>query len=286
MARTFRTGPVKVREGRIVDLIKLYKLSYAKLASEIVTATEAGKIHRIRVMVRINRELESLGVDVEKWVRSEIPQYYRDGMNQALQQMRAAGMDVRSTKQMATINREAMKVFTDEVSLAFADGITGISRNANRVLTDTLRQQINMRIAMGRLEGAALRTIVAGVKDELRRQGLSALTDRAGRRWTFDRYAEMLARTKAVEARNQGLANMMLQNGYDLVEVSNHRSEHKACAFWEGKILSLTGQTKGYPTYEEARKAGIFHPNCKHSINVITDLSLRTKAYDNPYNYR
>lgn len=279
-------GPVKIRQGRIDDLIDLYKSTYKRMTEEITQASEAGKIQRAKVMTRINYELTQLGVDVKAWAENEIPKYYNDGANIALSDLRRMGVDL-SASSGAAINREAIKSLTDEVSLAFGDTITGLSRSARRFLDDTAKQQINMIIADGKLTGETRKTISDAVKQRLQQDGLPVLTDRGGRKWTYDTYAEMLVRTKGVEARNQGLTNKMLQYGYDLVQVSNHGTKHKACAQWEGKILSLTGNTPGYPTVADAKADGLFHPNCEHAINVINlDLASQTKAYDNPYNWR
>ena len=46
---------------------------------------------------------------------------------------------------------------------------------------------------------------------------------------------------------------------------------------WEGKILSLTGKTPNFPTLEEARAAGLFHPNCRHAYGLHIDLDKETK---------
>lgn len=287
MARPRNRQPVKIREGKIEDLIKIYKRSYSRIVKEIITATEAGKIQRARVLARINHELEDLGVDVDEWVKKEIPQYYLDGVNIAQQDLRAMGIDVSKSSNFATINREAIKALTDETALNFATGIRGISRNANMILSDTLKQQLNFIIADGRLSGQTRKTISRALEARLRDEGITAIRDRAGKRWTFDNYTRMLARTKAVEARNQGLTNRMLASGYDLVQVTNHGTSHRACARWEGEILSLSGKTPGYPTVETARSAGLFHPNCEHAINVLSpSVAERTVAYDNPFNRR
>ena len=279
-------GPVKIREGRIDLLLNLYKKSYENLTREIITASEAGKIQRAKVLVRLKVELEDLGVDVDKWVRDEIPKYYNDGANVALNDLRRLGVDL-SQSSGAAFNREAIKALTDETALAFADGIRGVSRSAIRFVDDVLKMQLNMIIAEGKLTGETRKMISSTVKQRLQDSGLPAIRDRAGKRWSLDNYSEMLVRTKAVEARNQGLANKMLQYGYDLVQISNHGTDHKECARWEGKILSVTGQTPGYPTLAEAQAAGLFHPRCEHAMNVINlDLAKKTEAYDNPYNYR
>jgi hypothetical protein len=288
-------GPVKIRDGSIEDLVRLYQATYKKLTEEIVGASEAGKIQKARVMARINAELTALGVDVNEWVKKEIPLYYLDGSNQALQDLRALGVDLSARSNFAVINQEAIKALTDEVALNFAQAITGISRTANRVLTDALRQQLNFIIAQGRLTGETRRDISAALKAKLQDEGFEALTDKRGAKWTLDRYTRMLARTKAVEARNQGLANRMLANGLGLVQVTNHNSKHEACKLLEGKILSLTGSTPrgtklsgGFVVWgslQQAIEAGLFHPNCQHAINVFSaELAQKTKAYDNPYN--
>ena len=287
MARAFDGKEIKIREGRIDDLISLYKQTYKRLVEEMINASEAGKIQKARVMARINAELESLGVDVQEWVNQEIPQYYLDGSNQALQDLRAQGVDLSSRSSFAVINREAIKALTDDVALSFASAIRTVGRSANTLLTNAQKQQLNAIIADGKLTGDARKTISRNLQAAIEDQGITALTDKGGRQWTLENYTRMLARTKAVEARNQGLANRMLASGYDLVQVTNHRSEHPACAFWEGKILSLTGKTPGYPTLQMAIEAGLFHPNCQHAVNVFhPELAALTKAYDNPYNYR
>ena len=289
------TGPVKIREGSIEQLITLYKHTYTNLVKEITDATDAGKIRKARVMVRINMELEALGVEVDKWARREIPQYYLDGANVAIQDLRALGVDISKSKNFAVINAEAIRALTDDVALAFGQSITTLSRNGNQLLTTALRQQLNFIIAEGKLTGEARKTISNNIKQLIQDNGITGLQDKSGRNWTFDNYARMLARTKAAEARNQGLVNRMLTSGYDLVQVSNHNTDHPACKFWEGKVLSLTGEVptgtilpggfKVAGTLDEAKSKGLFHPNCKHAINVLVpSLASKTQAYENPYN--
>lgn len=287
-------GPVKIRQGRIDDLLRLYREAYKRIIVTLENETAAGKIHKLRVMSQVNKILEELGEDAAKWVQAEIPQYYIDGANVAKVDLKRLGIDVERSSGFALINKEAVKALVDETALSFAEGIRGVSRNARRMLDDALKQQLNFTIAEGRLTGEARRVVSAAVKQRLQDEGLTALVDRSGRKWSLDTYSEMLVRTKAVEARNQGLANSMLSYGYDLVQVSNHGSSHKACARWEGKVLSISGKT---PTgtklpggrivagsMADAKAAGLFHPNCQHSANVFTpELAAETHAYDNPY---
>jgi hypothetical protein len=82
----------------------------------------------------------------------------------------------------------------------------------------------------------------------------------------------MVARTTTAEAHLQGTANRLVEQGHDLIKVSTHRGACPLCEPWQGKILSITGKTEGYPTLEEAKAAGLFHPNCRHAYGLYIDL--------------
>lgn len=287
-------GEVKIRSGEIDDLIRIYEDAYTNIVQTLEDSTKFGKIQKIRTMAAIRQELEQMGVNVDEWVKQTIPQYYLDGANHAVQDLKALGVDT-SAVGVAVVNKQAIAVLTDKTSLDFANGIVALGRDGQRVLDEALKKQINFIIADGKLTGAARKEISDSIKARLQARGLSSLTDAGGRNWTFDTYARMLARTKAVEARNAGLDNRMLASGYDLVQVSNHNSAHPACAKYESKILSITGRTPtgtelpgGYVVFASVDQAvadGLFHPNCQHSRNVFNaTLAAKTKAYDNPYN--
>ena len=52
----------------------------------------------------------------------------------------------------------------------------------------------------------------------------------------------------------------------DLVYVPSHPFACPLCQEWQGKIYSLTGTNKNYPSIEIALQNGLKHPNCKHPI--------------------
>jgi len=179
------------------------------------------------------------------------------------------------------IHKEAITNLIDDIGTYFAGSMTGVKRNTITLLNLAVKEEIMWKVAEGRISGEALKKIKAMVKGVFEEQGIFFLKDKANRTWTLDRYTEMLIRTKAVEARNRGLINRVLENDYDLVQVSDHTGECEMCRPWENKILSLTGKTKGYPTLDRAMAEGLFHPNCKHAINtLIPELAKQTKAYD------
>lgn len=98
--------------------------------------------------------------------------------------------------------------------------------------------------------------------------GITAFIDKRGRSWNMASYTDMLCRTSSMQIFHQAKTNEYLAHGEDLVIVSSHYPTCDKCAPWNGKVLSLTGETPGYPTMEEAKAAGLFHPNCRHTYGL------------------
>lgn len=97
----------------------------------------------------------------------------------------------------------------------------------------------------------------------LREAGARAFVDRAGREWNLDIYAEMATRTTLREAASLATALETYDQGFDLVDVLGESAfPDSPCVPFEGTQLSLTGQTEGFVTLEEARAEGFQHPNC------------------------
>jgi hypothetical protein len=102
----------------------------------------------------------------------------------------------------------------------------------------------------------------------------------SGRFWEADKYARMLTRTAVADARREAFRTRYLANGVDVVYVVPNGSEHDVCLTWEGRLLSMTGATPGLPTIDEARSAGLFHPNCRHRYVVASADRLADAGLD------
>lgn len=138
-----------------------------------------------------------------------------------------------------------------------------------RQAEDVYRQVITETAAPQVLTGALTRREAAqAALNRFADMGITGFVDRAGRTWTIESYAEMATRTAAGQAAVQGHIDRLIENDRDLVIVSDAPEECPLCAPWEGRVLSLTGRTPGYPTVDQARAAGLFHPNCRHSLGA------------------
>lgn len=126
--------------------------------------------------------------------------------------------------------------------------------------------------------------------DRFAAQGVGGFTDRAGRRWALETYAEQAVRTAVGRAQVAGSLDRYQRGGHDLVIVSDAPQECKVCRRWEGRVLSISGNTpKGTRvtggdgarftvagTVREAQSAGLHHPNCRHRLGrFVEGLTLR-----------
>jgi hypothetical protein len=103
------------------------------------------------------------------------------------------------------------------------------------------------------------------VLDQLAERGVTGLVDAAGRRWDLATYAETITRQAVSEAWDTLHARALTRAGTDLVRVATTSTEGTcpACLPWLGRVLSLTGDTPGYPTLADAKASGFRHPNCR-----------------------
>jgi hypothetical protein len=148
---------------------------------------------------------------------------------------------------------------------------------ANRVITQTsfviLRETndamraIQAEVSSGVLTGIETRRQAAQrMLNRLADSGITGFVDKLGRNWNMSSYVEMATRTAVGNAALQGHIDRQSQAGRDLIVVSDHAGECPICRPWEGKVLSISGNTHGYPTLSEAKSQGLFHPNCRHNI--------------------
>ena len=103
-------------------------------------------------------------------------------------------------------------------------------------------------------------------------KGINSIKYRNGARVNIASYAEMALRTANHRAMLLGEGKKRDEWGLHLVVVSAHANTCPKCEEWQGKILiddvfSNGSKADGdYPLVSEAIKAGLFHPNCRHSL--------------------
>lgn len=149
--------------------------------------------------------------------------------------------------------------------------VTGTHGGILRSVDDMFRTIIAEVSAPGVVSGSE--STGAAVQRALNRfadAGITGFRDKAGRNWRLDTYAEMATRTSAGRAMIDGRVEQYVADGREFVIVSDSPQECKLCRPFEGRGLSISGRGVGtdvggiriIATLDEARRAGLQHPNC------------------------
>lgn len=181
------------------------------------------------------------------------------------------GVPVSSVRALEVIASDLHRVLADLPALAL--------RNA----FDSYQQIISTPAALNATGVLTRRKATQDALNGFAARGIDGFTDKAGRTWHIDTYAEMATRTGAANALRTAYEGELIARGEDLVIVTGNTYTCRLCSPWQDKVLSLTGLYPrgahrlpsavgdGYVTVhvagtmEEARAAGLHHPNCTHS---------------------
>lgn len=165
---------------------------------------------------------------------------------------------------LGAIHQQAMQVLAENAYARLQDVDLVVGRRV-----DDVYRNLALEAVRGNVAGYQTWTQTAKrYREALAEKGITGFKDAADREWNMKSYTEMVARTTTREAMINGTANRLLEHGQDLAEITGSSAKNTCdiCRAWVGRIVSLTGKTSGYPTLDDARAAGLFHPRCTHNI--------------------
>lgn len=184
-------------------------------------------------------------------------------------------------------DRKITKLIDDVVNLEKHAEVAAL-----RTIDDVYRQTVHKaQLAMS--TGMPLqKAIDMSVKDFLDK-GINCIVYRDGRRVNIADYVRMALRTTSTRAKLQGESAKYSAMGYDTVIVTQYSMCSKTCLPWQGRpyindvfVLwdgeiedrgngGLWGKShycgKWFPLLSMAINAGLFHPNCRHTIGLYKE---------------
>ena len=272
---------VAIAKGDIVKLVSILTTLDSALQKEVIGAIsgELTDAKRRQSMANIKALVSDADPQIREWVKESTATVYVDGMNNADKQITKFGITTAGGKLTVEILKDnvdlqphlaAVNALISSSYNDFGNGLTGLVRSSERIISETSRRQIRQKLIDGRLVGSSIREIQKEIKDVLSNQGFTALVDRGGKKWSLKRYGEMLSRTHLLRANNEAIINRSLDFEIDIVQVSDHNTDTPICQKYEDNIYSISGNSKEYPKLPTQPP---FHPNCKHRILMRPDLS-------------
>jgi hypothetical protein len=255
-------------DAEINRLVKFYEQAEREILDRINRALL--RANKTEYLVQMRRNvlaiLEQLREGNRTWCTEAIPRVYSQGLYSADAMLKDAGAIVKAG--FGAIHQQAAQVLAENAYQRFEDVVQVIGRQVNDIYRELALENVR-----GTVVGYdTWKQTARRYRDQLAERGVTGFKDRTGRMWNMRTYTEMHARTVCMEAHLQGTANRLVEQGHDLIKVSTHRGSCPLCEPWQGKVLSITGKTKGYPTLEEAKAAKLFHPRCRHAYGLYIDL--------------
>lgn len=279
--------PLPNYERDVKEIVRIYKAAINEVILILERLSTYGKSKSISraemtaVLVELSALLLEVDKEAEKWVKERIEKSFLNGQAEVLIAIGEAktieeALRLVSASMLVNHAKEALIADTFD-DLLYANN--KMKRETIKMVRAVVAEQMKIKAA----EGMGRKTIKKGIiealtKKEIRErfdvEGNVAIIDKLGRRWKLQTYTEMVTRTKLLQAHTEGTRVEALERGVDLAIISSHGATD-ACRHFEGQIISMNGFTEGFPTYEELRRTNlIFHPNCKHKITPIRDISL------------
>lgn len=284
MAEDIERNLIRLSEAEAERLVKFYAEAEREILDRMNRALLRGNKTEYLAQMKKNVEaiLEDLRAGNRTWCEEAIPRVYVKGAATADMMIKAKRQAVIGG--FGSIHQQAAQVLAENTF----QSLDHVAQVIGRRSTDIYRT-----LALENIRGSVVgydtwKQVAQRYREQLAEHGVTGFRDAANRNWNMRTYAEMVARTSTMQAHLEGTANRLAEQGHDLIKVSSHRGSCEKCLPWQGKILSLTGKTEGYPTLEEAKTAGLFHPRCRHSYGLYIDLDKEIEkglAEDRPTYY-
>lgn len=268
-------NPTPLSDAEAKRLIELYSEAEKDILKEVnrllLTNPESYSLAWQRTILKRIRELR---VDLLKgskdWCKDAIPASYEKGKDWADDDP-LAGKNVIAG--FGAIHTQAVKVLAENAfsRLLQVDQVVGRR-------TDDIFRQVSLEATKGSVLGYKTTSQAARqIKRGLAERGVTGFVDKAGHEWDMSRYAKVLAQETTHDAFRQGTINRLQEKGHDLVRLSSHSSSCPRCIPFQGRTFSLSGESKDFPSLDEARAGGVFHVGCKHVISLAPEERDRSE---------
>ena len=297
-------------EKELQKLIQIFLRAETDIINEIGRLRSQGNVeyHLVAALERVQAILRQMESDswtyaplmVEKMFYVRVPEARRiEGETPEKHRRGYLNAATLTGEQHAIVDQlvaSLMGEITDATITALA---TVQSALIGRVEPDVYRRVGMEQVAYQQARGTGTYKMLPGFVEALRREGVTAFVDKAGRHWSLHTYCAMVSRTTSRQA--EVLAVLTADPEQDLYRISVNGTTCGICAPYEGRVYSKSGTDPDYPPLAAAfgkqdpngpdTLANTWlnlHPNCLHSLQVYTEVGRseeeiqKIKDFSNP----
>lgn len=271
-------------------MIELFLKAETDIINEIGRLRSRGLVdyHAVAALERVQKILRQLGDDCQTYAPRMIEMQFYVNHPEARKPL-----DVPETPEkhlrgyqnafvLTSTQTDIVERLTMNLMGQVAEASQTVSRNLENMLIGRVENDPYRRVGLS--QTAAMQATgqgawkpVPGFVEALRREGITAFTDKAGRNWNLHTYGSMVLRTTSRQA--EVLAVLTQDPEQDLYMISAHGSTCPLCAPLEGRVYSQSGRDPDFPpltaAFGKMDPAGPdtldnswlnIHPNCLHQI--------------------
>ena len=285
---------------------RLYQDAEAALLERLAAALEADiesprwaelKLAAIgNLRTAVETVAEALQRDTDGKVREALVEAYNRGRQAAVAELGALDIGRELVARRTLPNAPAV----DRLAASMAEDTRPVYQRITRAVVDAYRRVVARASGNVLLGTMTRRQAAQRALDQFAARGITGFVDRAGRSWDMAAYAEMAVRSVTARAAVEGHIDALAEIRVGLVIVSDAPLECPLCAPWEGEVLTLSGPSGPHTvraehaappeqqrqgllrrrpspppvvvhvagSLVEARAAGLFHPNGRHSLSA------------------
>lgn len=258
------------------NLRKIYINSREQLLKKIIETKGVGtKTYYNTILHSLNETMKTLFIASNSFIDTAIPAEYKKALDETYAHFTRNNLLMKSPNTFAQLHSDAIKELAREMQYNIQDGIAQVGRQVLRYLDDS-RDNALRRIGLeASAEKAATGSTIVDMKknmiEKLQKEGFMTVQYGSGSKAyqvPLDSYAMLCARSTTREAGNIARENQLIENGYDLVKMTEHYPTCELCARFQGRVYSISGKDKRFPALSMVYAGGYHnvHPNCAHSM--------------------
>lgn len=212
--------------------------------------------------------LDRMGIKAQEVMPIELERAYREAVKKAERDLIAQKV---KTEPINPLDLLKKKIHLAAVKKLMGDTLTDIKKAVTRAqsnaklkigrIIEKTRKELGTGLTAGRLNKVIAKRLSKMFVDE----GITGFTTSDGKNIRIEKYASTVVRTKMRDANTQGNVNRYKDSNVHLVKISSHSPSCGKCAQYAGKVVSLTGEHKGFLSTRDIPLPP-FHPNCRHTI--------------------
>lgn len=275
-------------EKELQKLIQIFLKAETDIINEIGRLRSMGNVdyHAVAALERVQAILRKMESDSWEYVPRMIEREFYVRVPEARRiegetvQKHAAGYANAAAltgEQTAIVDRLVMNLMGEITDACMTAMATVQSAIIGRIEPDVYRRVGLEQVAAQAAAGRGVNQSVPAFVEALRREGVRAFTDKAGRNWSLHTYCTMASRTTQRQA--EVSAVLTADPEQDLYQISSHGTTCSICAPLEGRVYSRSGTDPDFPPLTLAfgkvdpngpdNLANTWlniHPNCLHVL--------------------